>query len=641
MSTQARWLDANQQHMATRLAMMRARLAGHEPSETPPDEWPADLPPPVMAQLAALFTLSPFEEALLLLCVGVEMDAALAMQLAALQKEGGSNPTFAFALAALPDAHWSALSPSAPLRHWHLIEVGAGESLVTSPLRADEWVLHFVAGIPHLDERLVGYAAQVSDDALLTPSQRALADEIATLWAQGAAQGRVPAAQLLGGTAAARRGVAAAACARLGLTLYAIPTDFLPTAPADVETLSRLWQREAALGGHALLLEAAGREPEEGLRRQAFWRFVESLGSPTLLAAPERWSLPSRPLVPFELPRPTPREQRERWHEALGPLAATLDGHVERLISHFDLEPRDIVAAVERSRAAPPDAPLAQALWEACRVAARPRLDELAQRIEALATWETLILPPRQMATLREIAMHVRHRGRVYEEWGFGALSARGLGISALFAGPSGTGKTMAAEVLANALSLDLYRIDLSQVVSKYIGETEKNLRRVFDAAESGGAILLFDEADALFGKRSEVKDSHDRYANIEVSYLLQRMESYRGLAILTSNMRGALDDAFTRRIRFIVGFPFPDPLQRAAIWRGIFPPDTPTEGLNEALLAQLNVAGGNIRNIALQAAFLAADEETPVRMGHLLHATRHEYGKLDKPLTTTEIRGW
>jgi SpoVK/Ycf46/Vps4 family AAA+-type ATPase len=199
----------------------------------------------------------------------------------------------------------------------------------------------------------------------------------------------------------------------------------------------------------------------------------------------------------------------------------------------------------------------------------------------------------------------------------------------------------MAGEVLANELRLDLYRIDLSAVVSKYIGETEKNLRRVFDAAETGGAILLFDEADALFGRRSEVKDSHDRYANIEVSYLLQRMEAYRGLAILTTNQKQALDPAFLRRIRFVVQFPFPDNAQRAGIWRRIFPKETPTRDLVPAKLARLNIAGGNIRNIALNAAFLAADDQQPVAMRHIARAARGEYSKLEKPLTDAEIGGW
>ena len=233
-----------------------------------------------------------------------------------------------------------------------------------------------------------------------------------------------------------------------------------------------------------------------------------------------------------------------------------------------------------------------------------------------------------------------RQRPKVYEEWGFGG-ERRGLGITALFAGVSGTGKTMASEVLANDLQLDLYRIDLSQVVSKYIGETEKNLRRVFDAAEGGGVILLFDEADALFGQRSEVKDSHDRYANIEISYLLQRMEEYRGLAILTSNQRGALDHAFLRRLRFIVEFPFPDAMARAEIWRRVFPAATPVDGLETDKLARLNVAGGSIRNIAMNAAFLAADASQPVRMRDLLHAARTECAKTDKPPSDAEVRDW
>ena len=213
--------------------------------------------------------------------------------------------------------------------------------------------------------------------------------------------------------------------------------------------------------------------------------------------------------------------------------------------------------------------------------------------------------------------------------------------VSALFAGASGTGKTMAAEVLANELWLDVYRIDLSQVVSKYIGETEKNLRRVFDAAEEGGAVLLFDEADALFGKRSEVKDSHDRYANIEISYLLQRMEAYRGLAILTTNMRTAFDPAFLRRIRFAVQFPFPDAQQRTEIWRRIFPQNMPTGDLDVEKLSRLSVSGGTIRNIALNAAFLAADTQAPVCMAHLLQAARQEYLKLEKPMAASETGGW
>jgi SpoVK/Ycf46/Vps4 family AAA+-type ATPase len=312
-------------------------------------------------------------------------------------------------------------------------------------------------------------------------------------------------------------------------------------------------------------------------------------------------------------------------------------------VNQFNLGPAAIATAgamVSHSEEADLDK-AAALLWETCRRQSRARLDDLAQRIETSAVWDDLVLPGLQMNILHDVVTHVRQRVQVYDRWGFAAKSSRGLGISALFAGSSGTGKTLAAEIMANELRLDLYRIDLSQVVSKYIGETEKNLRRVFDAAETSGAVLLFDEADALFGKRSEVRDSHDRYANIEVSYLLQRMEAYRGLAILTTNMKQALDPAFTRRIRFVIQFPFPDSAQRAEIWRRIFPPSTPLAGLDVERLARLNVAGGNIRNIALGAAFLAADEGQPVGMAHLLRAARAEYAKLERPLTDGEIAGW
>ena len=284
---------------------------------------------------------------------------------------------------------------------------------------------------------------------------------------------------------------------------------------------------------------------------------------------------------------------------------------------------------------------LEAALWDTCRMQARTGLGDLAQRIESAAGWDDLVLPAPQCQVLQDLAAQVRNRARVHDAWGFAGRGSRGLGITALFSGDSGTGKTLAAEVIARELRLDLYRVDLAGLVSKYIGETEKNLRRVFDAAEEGGCILLFDEADAVFGKRTEVNDSHDRHANVEVSYLLQRMEAYPGLALLTTNFKGALDTAFLRRIRFIVPFPFPDARQRMEIWRRVFPAGTPTEGLRYDELAKLNVSGGIIRNVALNAAFYAADADEPVRMSHLLRAARAEYEKLERPLTPGEVGGW
>jgi hypothetical protein len=326
----------------------------------------------------------------------------------------------------------------------------------------------------------------------------------------------------------------------------------------------------------------------------------------------------------------------------LGARAGRLNGALHRLARQFDLDADGIRRACDLALAGgDPEEPLEQRLWAACATTSGPGLERLAERIRPVAGWEDIALPAPLLRSLREMTAHVRHAHRVHDEWQFDAASERSRGVTALFAGPSGTGKTLAAEVVAKALRLDLYRIDLSRVVSKYIGETEKNLSEVFTKAERGGAILLFDEADALFGRRSEVKDSHDRYANVEVSYLLQRMEAYRGLAILTTNMRAALDPAFLRRLRFVLQFPMPDAVHRAAIWSRLLERGMPTEGLRIERLARLSVSGGNIRSIALNAAFLAADAGEPVRMTHLLRAAQQEAAKLERNFGDAEIGGW
>jgi vesicle-fusing ATPase len=336
--------------------------------------------------------------------------------------------------------------------------------------------------------------------------------------------------------------------------------------------------------------------------------------------------------------KPDAGEQELLWQQALGQTVGRLNGSLDGVASQFRLSAHSILSAGMELQAAlrasdRPDA----TLWSAVRSLGRPKLDDLAQRIEPAAGWNDLILPEPQKSTLRQIAAHARYRLKVYGDWGFAGNGPRGLGISALFAGESGTGKTMAAEVIAGSLGLDLYRIDLSALVSKFIGETEKHLSTVFDAAEASGAVLLFDEADALFGKRSDVKDSHDRYANLEVAYLLQRMDSYRGLAILTTNLRGNVDRAFLRRIRFVVQFPFPDETSRAEIWRRVFPAATPLADVDPAALARIQLSGGAIRQIALSAAFAAADEGVRVGPAHLLRAATREAAKSERALTAVE----
>ena len=606
--------------------------------------------PPALDTLCASFGLSPFEREIILLCAGAELDSAFAPLFAAAQGDiNRAYPTFSLALAALDNPHWSAIKPDTSLRYLRLVEVGAGNALTLSPLRIDECILHYLSGLPYTDERLTELIKPVEPAGELAPSHRSLAERLVSIWLKTQDKSPMPIVQLCGDEFVGKRAIARAACDALDLNLNWMPVHFIPGSPGEIEALVRLWERKVVLDAGALLMEYDNKEMDAGLQAST-GKLIDLIGGPLILSSRERQVIPRRTVIALDVHKPTSAEQSSLWHSALGAEAGRLDGKVDLLVSQFNLSAAIIrSASVEAlGRLASENDPdlsssdgFGEVLWDICRVQVRPHLDALAQHLEPVATWDDFVLPEAQRHALRDISTCFRQRAKVYETWGFADKGKRGLGLSALFAGASGTGKTMAAEVLASDLRLDLYRIDLSQVVSKYIGETEKNLRRVFDAAEEGGAILLFDEADALFGKRSEVKDSHDRYANIEISYLLQRMESYRGLAILTTNMKDVLDPAFLRRIRFVIQFPFPDAAQRAEIWRRIYPDRTPTENLNIDRLSQLNVAGGNIRNIALYAAFLAADAGKPVCMSHLLYAARAEYAKMERPLTDAEIGGW
>jgi AAA+ superfamily predicted ATPase len=670
-ATTPTWEDLNQAGLMAELAALRRVLAEFLARRTPEQAGSpvlADEDPPLstpvgfedsaaphaplaLETLCATFGLSSFERKVLLMCAGVELDSRFTATYESANKgQRPGLPTFSLALASLEDAHWSALLPGRPLRRWHLIEVLAGEALTTSPLRIDERILHYLTGTRSIDERLRGLVDPVDAPGNLTPSEQRVAQRIVDAISDGHWQSSSPVVQLSGGESESRRAVAARVCAEIGLDLHLISAQVPPRGATEIDLFLRLWEREAALQPSALLLEYDDSLALEASGDFAVKRMVETLRSPLLISTRERIKPVERRLLSFEVPQATPNEQVELWYRELGASASALHGEVDAIVSQFSLSAGRIAAAVAQTP--PPESldshagngarqTFASALWDACRIQSRGRLESLAQRIEPSAAWDDLVLPEKQKQLLAQIEVHVRQRNKVYRNWGFASKGGRGLGISALFSGPSGTGKTMAGEVLANRLRLDLYRIDLSQTISKYIGETEKNLRRVFDAAEESAAILLFDEADALFGKRSEVKDSHDRYANIEVSYLLQRMEAYRGLAILTTNRRDALDTAFLRRIRFVVEFPFPEADQRAEIWQRVFPGQTPTEGLRIDRLARLSAAGGNIQNIAMSAAFLAADAGEPVRMSHLLVAARTEFTKIERPLTESETAGW
>jgi hypothetical protein len=604
-------------------------------------------PPPALVLLSRRLGLSTFEREILLLCTALELDTHIANLCSKVQDNPAKPyPTFALALMIFSDPAWEALSPERPLRYWRLIEINqpGSQPLTTSALRADERIVNYIKGLNYLDDRLTPLLApieSIAGDNPLPPSQQTVVESVLHCWRHSDGAGdTLPVVELLGPYEPSKRLIAVHTAASMRLHLYRLPAAFLPLQNADLETLGRLWERENTLLPLALYLDAQEITHTAEGQSPAVSRFLSRCDGAIFLATRERWPHLERSGLALDVAKPAPDEQRDTWAAALGAVCEKMPDLTDQLSAQFNLDLVTIrqIAQTELAETAT-DQPLPKRLWRATRANVRPRLESLAQRLEAKATWDDIVLPDEETQALRQISGQVSQRAKVYQNWGFAKKMNRGFGISALFAGDSGTGKTMAAEVIANELRLDLYRIDLSAVVNKYIGETEKNLRRLFDAAEDGGAILLFDEADALFGKRSEVKDSHDRYANIEINYLLQRIESYRGLAILATNMKGALDTAFLRRLRFIVNFPVPAAPQRKIIWQKVFPPETRTEGLDYDRLARLNLTGGLIHNVALNAAFLAAQNDTAVTLPLVLSAARAEFRKLDRPINEGDFR--
>ena len=641
--THSQWTDLNQQYLTTRLQEILRVIEADQAHDQAIDCTTSDAlakemaRPPALVMVTELFGLSSFEQCLLLLCAGYEFDGQFAQALEVFYLSKKPRPCFGMALRLFADSHWSALTPVAPLRRWRLIELQSGESLVSSPLRIDERILHFLSGISYLDDRLKGMIKPDLQVPRLPPSLDRCVQNITTSWSHVETRDDLPVIQLCGQRDSDMRSIAQSACEKMGLRTYYLDIDDIPKENSEREALVTLWQREALLDRAAIVIRASS---EDQARLHSF---IRRMFSPCIVIDKQPIDFASKPSLRIDVPTSNSTEQIMLWQNALGEKAKHINGGLNRIVSQFNLTAQNITNVsqqIDRTENINHD-DLSDTLWQQCRIQSRKKLDSLAQRINVHAGWEDLILPATQKQMLKDIVAHTRQRYTVYDEWGFSKKSAAGQGISALFYGPSGTGKTMAAGVMANALQLDLYRIDLSQVVNKYIGETEKNLGRVFDAAEDSGAILLFDEADALFAKRTEVKNSHDRNANMETSYLLQRMESYCGVAILTTNLKKEMDTAFMRRIRFAIQFPFPDVVTREQIWQRVFPSETPLEKVDVPKLAKLEVAGGNIHNIALNAAFLAAETSEAITMAHLAKAARRELGKLEKTVRESELRSW
>lgn len=619
-----------------------------------------------LPQLAHLFGLSPFELQTVIICLAPELHRKYDKLYAYLQDDiTRKRPSVDLVLGLLCETEadrWRTrtfFSGHAPLFRFGIVQMTddsqspSGSSDLARFLKLDPRVLNYLLGNNSIDGRLVGVAElyRPSPDMDGVWVEKAIKTELLHFTQHHFSEQKPKRKSLVlyfhGPYGVGKRDLALGICGRLNYPLLYLDMERLLAHESDLETLLRLGFRDGVLLGAALYLDNVDvllkedDQPKPILKTLA--KVIAEYGWLTFLAGEQAWSregvFEGAAFHSVELPVPDVPLRKAAWEnmlERLIPKAETT--WAEHLANQFRLTPgqiRDAVEFVENRRAmrgGQGEITLAD-LYTACRNQSNQKLRELALKIDPHYGWGDIVLPESKVAQLKEICSQVKHRYRVFGEWGFDQKLSHGKGLSVLFSGPPGTGKTMAAQVITHELQLDLYKIDLSSVVSKYIGETEKNLAKIFDEAETSNAILFFDEADALFGKRTEVSDAHDRYANIETSYLLQKMEEYEGMVILATNLRENMDEAFTRRIRFIVEFPFPDAENRMAIWKTHFPREAPvSDGIDyEFLSKQFQIAGGNIKNIVLNAAFFAAENGSVIGMEHILRGTRREFEKIGK----------
>jgi SpoVK/Ycf46/Vps4 family AAA+-type ATPase len=621
-----------------------------------------------LVHLASCFQLTEFELQALIICLAPQVDARYEKIYGYVQNDiTRKAPSIELILSLLCPSveerlqYAPLLDANANLRHFGLIEYlenESGSSAAQHFFRADSRIYQFVLGNHHLDRRLLSEVSilpsrkwdQVVFEAKLkTRLKKLFSVNFKSTGRQG------PIFFLFGRQGVGKKAIAQALCHEAGIGLAVTDIRILLQAPEMLRNKIRLILREGLLQPYAIYFDhfhsLDDKQEENPLGLRWLMDEINSFGLMTFIGSErplptELLDLPT--ILPVEIPHPNASAQKKIWKMYLNDtLQENRSRAINRLTSRFNLTGGQIMRAVQlakrTARAIETEAKKLTVpdLFASCRIQSQPKLAALARKIEPKYSWDDLILPEEQMSQLQELASHVKHKQTVMGNWGFARKMSLGHGLNALFAGPSGTGKTMSAEVIANDLGLDLYKIDLSSVVSKYIGETEKNLNRIFTEAEHSNVILFFDEADALFGKRSEVKDAHDRYANIEVGYLLQKMEEYEGIVILATNFSRNLDDAFVRRLQFTIEFPFPTEPYRRQIWDGIWPEEMPrSQELDLDFMAgQYELAGGNIRNIALAAAYLAAEDGGVVNKDHLFRATRREFQKMGKVVAEGAFR--
>ncbi len=611
-----------------------------------------------LQQLVRVFELDDFEQDALLICLAPTLDLRYEQIYGYLQNDiGKKQPRVSLLLELLcgPNLHHlsrlGVFADNAPLIEHQLLTYvpvsgGPQPQLLAQPLTVDKTIVSWLLGkyrpnaefIPHmhLEHPIVDEENQILAGLVEASINHAVTITHPLLIFHGADQ-------------AAQQAAARLLAARLGQPLLVVDLANLLAQGKDVQQILRLVLRDARLNCAAAYFQGWDACMQEQNVPGHILRQLYAHPGTIVMAGRLFWQPQGverdRTVLTVEFSLPDYAQRKELWVHYLQSFDAMgVDVDPIELAGRFTLgtaQIRDAVVAA-RDLAVQRGAALQQKdFYVGARLHSSGQLSDLARKITPRYDWDDIILPADQLQILRELVAMVRGRSKVLEEWGLGKKLASSAAVTVLFAGPPGTGKTMAAEVIAKDLALDLYKIDLSSLVSKYIGETEKNLERVFSEAQSSNAILFFDEADAIFGKRSGVKDARDRYANIEISYLLQRMEIYDGVTILATNLRSNLDEAFMRRIQFAVDIPFPDEKDRARIWSTLFPEHVPhASDINlDEMAHRFKLAGGNIRNIIVNAAYMAAADGGVITMQHLLHSTRREFQKMGRLISENQMQ--
>jgi hypothetical protein len=622
-------------------------------------------------KLIAQFALSDIEQGILLLAVAADINLKYETLFAYLNNDVTRKwPTFDLALRVSASSAEQrsevhrCLLPEAKLFSSGLVQqidsATDRRSWLATGFSAARAVFQYLSGASSLDPHLTPFVERRTP--AIDWEQLAISDDLKSRLRSFAlryvgSESKIPVIVFLGHDGLGQAQAAEMICQELGLSsLLHVDLDVLRSSGERLDELTRgllLHQGMHTAGLYLESIEALlDKEGKPSPESRGLSRILTRANGPVFIPCQPgtlwRELLTLQRSICFRFDLPDLATRRRLWENAIVTINAEIAGSdLEALAARFVLSPAQITAAAESALDSRwmgnHEMPLSfeSALFEAARAQSDQSLGALATKVKTIHSWGDLILPRPTMQRVKEISAAIRHRHVVYSEWGFEKRIAAGLGLKVLFSGASGTGKTMTAGVIARDLGLDLYKIDLSGIVSKYIGETEKNLDRIFCAAQCSNAILFFDEADALFGKRSEVKDAHDRYANIEVAYLLQKIEEYAGIVILASNLSKNIDEAFSRRMHYVVEFPLPDETHRERLWRGMFPAQVPLgEDVDFQFLArQFPIPGGDIRNVALEAAFLAAQNGKIVTMKQLATALARQMIKQGKIPSATDFK--